>query len=154
MKKTTRTTEEVIEEIIEFFKEETETFNNCIEELDDYNGYLGDRRYYQMEDINEIIFADCKPIDILYRAYYGGDEDSAIITEDGTKRYGEFNPMREFYYFNGYGNLISSDFKNYEDFIEPYTIMEISRNREEINSTYYNDKLTELFDELDELETI
>ena len=57
--------------------------------------------------------------------------------------------MREFFYFNGYGNLMSSNFKNYEDFIEPYTIMEISRNREEIKSTYYNDKLTELFNELE-----
>ena len=148
MKKTTRTAEEVIKEIIDFFKENTETFNNCIEELDNYNGYLGDRRYYEMEYINEF-FADCEPIEIICRTYYGGDEDSAIITEDGTKRYGEFNPMREFFYFNGYGNLISSNFKNYEDFIEPYTIMEISRNREEIDSTYYNDKLTELFDELE-----
>ena len=148
MKKTTRTAEEIIEEIIDFFKENTEIFNNCIEELDAYNGYLGDRRYYEMEYLNEF-FAESEPTDILYRTYYGGDEDSAIITEDGTKRYGEFNPMRELFYFNGYGNLISSDFKNYEDFIEPYTIMEISRNREEIDSTYYNDKLTELFNELE-----
>lgn len=148
MKKTTRTTEEIIEEIIDFFKEETETFNNCIEELDNYNGYLGDRRYYEMEYLNEF-FADYEPTEILCRTYYGGDEDTAIKTEDGTKRYGEFNPMREFFYFNGYGNLISSNFKNYEDFIEPYTIMEISKNREEIDSTYYNDKLTELFNELE-----
>ena len=148
MKKTTRTTEEVIKEIIDFFKENPETFNNCIEELDDYTGYLGDRRYYEMEYINEI-FTGCEPIEILCRSYYGGDEDSAIINEDGKKRYGEFNPMREFFYFNGYGNLISSNYKNYEDFIEPYTIMEISKNREDIDSTYYNDKLTELFDELE-----
>lgn len=148
MKKTTRTTEEVINEIIDFFKENPITFNNCIEELDDYNGYLGDRRYFEMEDINEF-FADSEPTDILYRTYYGGDEDSAIITEDGTKRYGEFNPTRDFYYFNGYGNLISSDFKNYEEFIEPYTIEEMKKCRRVINNIYYNDKLTELFDELE-----
>lgn len=148
MKKTTRTAEEVIEEIIEFFKEETEIFNNCIEELDNYNGYLGDKRYYEMEYLNEF-FADCEPTEILYRTYYGGDEDTAIVNEDGTKRYGDFNPMRELFYFNGYGNLMSSDFKNYEDFIEPYTIIEMSKNREEIESTYYNDKLTELFNELE-----
>lgn len=148
MKKTTRTAEEVINEIIDFFKENPITFNNCIEELDDYNGYLGDRRYFEMEDINEF-FSDSEPIDILYRTYYGGDEDSATITEDGTKRYGEFNPMRDFYYFNGYGNLISSDFKNYEDFIEPYTIEEMKKCRRVINNIYYNDKLTELFDELE-----
>ena len=121
---------------------------SAIVELDNYNGYLGDRRYYQMEDINEF-FADCEPIEILCRSYYGGDEDTATINEDGTKRYGEFNPMREFFYFNGYGNLMSADFKNYEDFIEPYTIIEMSKNREEIDSTYYNDKLTELFNELE-----
>lgn len=148
MKKTTRTTEEITREIIEYFKNNEDIFNDCMEELDNYNGYLGDRRYYEMENINEF-FTDCEPMEILCRTYYGGDEDTAITNEDGTKRYGEFNPMREFFYFNGYGNLISSDFKNYEDFIEPYTIKEICKNREEINSTYYNDKLTELFDELE-----
>lgn len=32
------------EKIIAWFKENEEVFNDCIEELDSYNGYLGDDR--------------------------------------------------------------------------------------------------------------
>ena len=40
-----KTYEEKINAIIEYFENNEETFNDCIEELDSYNGYLGDDRY-------------------------------------------------------------------------------------------------------------
>ena len=43
-----------IEKILEYFKNNEEIFNNCIEELDSYNGYLNDDRYYEMEMLNDI----------------------------------------------------------------------------------------------------
>ena len=39
------------EKIIIYFKEHEELFNDCIEELDSYNGYLGDNRYYCMDEL-------------------------------------------------------------------------------------------------------
>ena len=47
----TRTKEAVINDIIKLFTENEELFNNCIEELDGYNGYLGDDRYYSMDEL-------------------------------------------------------------------------------------------------------
>ena len=53
MKKTTRTAEEITREIIEYFKNNEDIFNDCMEELDSYNGYLGDNRYYLMDELEE-----------------------------------------------------------------------------------------------------
>ena len=47
---TKRTAVEITKEIIEYFKNNEEIFNECIEELDNYNGYLGDNRYYFMDE--------------------------------------------------------------------------------------------------------
>lgn len=42
MKNEKRTKKAIIADILAYFKENEEVFNNCIEELDSYNGYLGD----------------------------------------------------------------------------------------------------------------
>ena len=39
-----RTDEEITADIIAIFNDDEELFNDCIEELDGYNGYLGDNR--------------------------------------------------------------------------------------------------------------
>ena len=40
--KATRTTEEVTADIIKYFQDNEDAFNDCIEELDGYSGFLGD----------------------------------------------------------------------------------------------------------------
>lgn len=52
-KNETRTAEEVTADIIAFFKGNEDIFNEAIEELDAYNGYLGDDRYFTMDELNE-----------------------------------------------------------------------------------------------------
>lgn len=39
--KENRTREVIIADIINYFEENKEVFANCIEQLDNYNGYLG-----------------------------------------------------------------------------------------------------------------
>lgn len=46
-------TQDYIERIIEAFKNDEETFINTIEDLDSWNGYLGDDRYYSMDELDE-----------------------------------------------------------------------------------------------------
>ena len=149
--KTTRTREDIINDIIEYFKENEDEFATAIEELDAYNGYLGDDRYYYMEDLNEF-FRDADPIDILYRAYYGHDADSWIKDASGNREYGEFNPNRTYFYFNGYGNLVSADYKDYSDMLDKYIIDEISENRTDIDTIDESEELSALFDELESAE--
>lgn len=145
-----RTKEIVIADIIQYFKEKEDIFNDCMEELDGYNGYLGDDRYYYMEDISEF-YSELDPIEILTRAFYGHDDDTWETDRYGNKVYGAFNPNRNYFYYNGYGNLISSDYKDYSDELDHWAIEEMSNNRRYIYSIDDNEELTALFDELEEV---
>lgn len=146
--KQARTAEEVTAAIIEFFKENEDVFNACMEELDSYNGYLGDDRYYCMEELDEL-YSDTKPIDLLHRTFYGHDDDTWTTDASGNKTYGEFNPNRTYFYYNGYGNLVSTDYKDYSAHLDNYAVEEMSENRHYINSIKNNEELNALFDELE-----
>lgn len=139
----------IIEKIIDFFKENEELFNSCIEELDGYNGFLGDNRYYPMEELNEL-YRDTEPLEMLYRVFYGRDDDTWITDAHGEKSYGEFNPNRDYFYYNGYGNLVSSDYKDYSAYLDHYAIEDMSNNRRWIDSIEDDEELSALFDELEE----
>lgn len=149
--KTTRTAEEIIKDIIKYFNENEDVFNDCMEELDNYNGYLGDDRYYSMEELNDL-YSGQEPQEILFRAFYGFDVDSWHTDSSGGKIYEAFNPNRDYFYLNGYGNLVSSNYKDYSDKLDEYAIEEMSENRNYIDSIENDDTLAELFDELEEVE--
>lgn len=141
--------EQTIKTIIEYFEENDNVFNACIEELDSYNGYLGGSRYYYMEELDEF-YSDVKPSELISRAYYGRDDDTWTTDGSGNKSYGEFNPNRDYFYYNGYGNLVSSDFKDYSAFLDDYAIEEMSENRQWIDSIDDDPELSALFDKLEE----
>lgn len=144
--------QQTIEKIIEFFEENEDIFNDCIEELDGYNGYLGDDRYYDMEMLNEF-YNGTEPTEILYRAFYGRDDENWYVDSSGNKIYGSFNPNRNYFYYNGYGNLVSCDYKDYSDKLDEYFIEQLQENRNNIYAIDDNEELAELFDELEQEET-
>ena len=146
-----RTKKDIIADIIKYFKENEDIFNDCMEELDSYNGYLGDDRYYNMDELNDI-YSRQEPQEILFRAFYGFDADTWTTDSRGDKEYGAFNPNREYFYFNGYGNLVSSDYKDYSDKLDGYAIEAMSENRNYIDSIENDDTLADLFDGLEEIE--
>jgi hypothetical protein len=141
--------ENTIEKIITYFEENEQTFNACIEELDSYNGYLNDDRYYEMEMLDEF-FSTTNPTELLQRAYFGRDDDTWTTDGYGNKTYGAFNPNRDYFTFNGYGNLVSSDYKDYSAHLDKYVIEAMSENRQYIDTIEENDELNVLFDELEE----
>lgn len=146
-----RTKETVIADIIQYFKKNEDVFNDCMEELDSYNGYLGDDRYYSMEELNNL-YRGQEPQEILLRAFYGFDADTWSTDNSGNKTYGAFNPNRDYFYFNGYGNLVSNNYKDYSDKLDEYAIEEMSKNRSDIESIENDDTLAGLFNELEEVE--
>lgn len=146
-----RTKEDIIADIIQYFKENEDVFNDCMEDLDSYNGYLGDDRYYGMNELNDI-YSGQEPQEILFRAFYGFDADSWHTDSSGNKIYGAFNPNRDYFYFNGYGNLVSSDYKDYSDKLDGYAIEAMSEGRNYIDSIEDDNILADLFDELEEAE--
>ena len=144
----TRTPEEITADIIEYFENNEDIFNDCMEELDSYNGYLGDDRYYPMDELDEL-HNGTEPSELLCRAFYGYDEETYTTDRDGNKTYGAFNPNRDYFRYNGYGNLVSADYKDYSGMLEPFAIEVMRENRDYIESIDDNEELTALFDELE-----
>ena len=130
------------EQLKELFENDEELFNSTIEELDGYNGYLGDNRYYSMDELDEF-YRDSDPLEILRRAYYGRDDDTWTTDSNGNKTYGEFNPNRDYFYYNGYGNLVSSDYKDYSYLLDDYFIESLLENYE---SLYLDDEILEIIE--------
>lgn len=139
-----RSKDEIREELKQLFEDNEELFNSTIEELDSYNGYLGDDKWYYMNEIDELLFND-SITDILFRAFFGCD-DTYLTDSNGRKEYSKFNPNRDYFKFDVYGNLISSDYKDYLDYLDDDFINDLLKNR------LYLSLDTDINDLLDELE--
>lgn len=133
------------DKIISYFQENDDVFTETIEELDSYNGYLNDDRYYYMEELDEL-FQGREVSWILARAFFGYDEETWAINSNGEKEYGPFNPCRDYFSFNGYGNLVSADYKDYSAYLDDWFIDQLLEYR---NNLYLNDDINELLDELE-----
>lgn len=138
----------IIEKIIAYFEENEEIFNACIEELDCYNGFLGDDRYYDMEELDDLMSGKSAS-DLLNMAYFGRDNENWHTDSHGQKIYDSFNPNRGYFHFNGYGNLVSSNYKDYSDKLDYGTVEDMSENRQYIDSIEEDDELSAMFDELE-----
>ena len=136
--------EEVVNRIKDYFENDPSEFEEVIEELDQIDGILGDDRYYAMDELDDLYDGE-EPSEVLRRAFYGHDDDSWTYDSHGEKNYGQFNPNREYFYFNGYGNLVSTDYRDYSTYLDEYFIQELIDNRDKLNLEYY---FEELLDEL------
>jgi hypothetical protein len=137
--------ETIYKQLTELFEQDEELFNRTIEELDGWNGYLNDNRYYSMDELNEF-FCNVEPLEMLSRAFYGYDE-CYHVDSSGNKIYSEFNPNREYFSFNGYGNLVSSDYKDYSYLLDDYFIEALIDNKDNL---YLDDEILEIIDGAEE----
>lgn len=145
----TRTSEEIRKSMIEYFENNEEEYNEVIEELDNYNGYLGDDRYYEMYLLDEF-YNGVDPSEILTRAFYGHDADAWEFDRHENRIYQAFNPNREYFTYNGYGNLISTNYKDYSDRLDNYFIDEIIENAGNLYDI--PEEIENLIKELEEIE--
>lgn len=137
-----------IKEIVSWFEDNNDAFTACIESLDAWNGFLGDDRFYLMEEINELY---PNALDAMTRAYYGHDGECYSTDERGEKHYAEFCPNRDYFTFDGYGNFVSYDAPDYSDKIDSYAVNELYDNRSRVTEIEDYLDLSILFDELDEI---
>ena len=128
--------------LMELFQNDEDLFNDTIEELDNYNGFLNDERYYLMDELPELLNG-MNVIDLLNRAYFGRDDECYHIDSSGNKIYNSFNPNREYFYFNGYGNLVSANYKDYSAFLDNYFIDAIIENQ---NHLYLDDEIKNILE--------
>ena len=141
--------EKLIERIIKIFEEDKNLFEECIEQLDAYNGYLGDDRFYPMEELEELL-SNKSPLDLLNMAYFGRDDESWHYDSSNNKIYDSFNPNRNYFYFNGYGNLCSCNYKDYSSHLDKWAIESMLEDRYWVDAIDDNEELRELFDKLEE----
>ena len=146
---TTTKRDQAIADIIAFFEEHEDIYNDCIEELDSYNGYLGDDRYCYMEDLDGL-YSGCPASEVLARAFHGYDAETWHTDSSGNKVYGEFCPHRDYFKFNGYGNLVSTDYKDYSAHLDHWAVEAMQENRCWIETIDNDPELAALFDALDE----
>ena len=108
--------------LMKYYRENSSDFIDDIEELNNWNGYLYDDRVFSMDDLNDVL-QDINPSDILFSSFYGYDEP---VNKDDQRQ--PFNPNRNYFYFNGYGNLVSTDKIDYSDYLDDYFVQEIIDN--------------------------
>lgn len=110
------------EALLSYYQNNEDDFNHDIEELDYWNGYLGDERVVDMDFLDDF-YQDTEPTEILRRAFYGYDDTYAK-----SEQRAPFNPNRDYFYFNAYGNLVSTDERDYSSFLDDYSVKEIIDN--------------------------
>ena len=57
--------EQITKKIIAYFDKHEDIYNEAAEELDAYNGYLGDDRYYSMDELDELYNSTEPTVSIL-----------------------------------------------------------------------------------------
>lgn len=129
------------ETLLNYYKEHEDDFNYDIEELDSWNGYLGDERAEPMEYLDEF-YQGTEPTEILRRAFFGYDDAYAK-----SEQRAPFNPNRDYFYFNAYGNLVSTDYKDYSSFLDEYFVEEIIDNERHL---YLSDGAQTIIDNYEE----
>lgn len=132
---------ELREKLMNYFKDNEDDMNDVMEQLDSWDGFLGDDAYFPMDELYELNPVNSQDDfdDLMNRIYYGHDDDNG----DGSA----FCPNRYYFYYNGYGNLVSSDYKDYRDKLDDYFIDEVMENRDKITLP---DGVEEIFDEYDD----
>ena len=137
------------ETLLNYYKENEYDFNNDIEEMDNWNGCLGFGRINPMEEL-DVIYQSKEVTEVLIRAYFGHDDD-IWCEENGKRVYGEFNPNRDYFYFNGYGNFVSTDYKDYSDYLDVDYVQDIIDNESHL---CLSDGAQQIIDSYDELKSL
>lgn len=142
---------EMLEQAQSYFEDNEEIFIQVIEELDSWNGYLGDDRYFEMDALYDFYAVNNREAfdNLLNRIYYGHDEDNYTVDQHGDKNYGEFCPNRNYFTYNGYGNLVSTDYKDYSSYLTKSFVEAVYDNQSHITIP---EELQEIFDEYDNQE--
>lgn len=131
-------------EIIAILDENPALLASVLEELDDLNGYLGGDRWMSMSDL-DLVLGDINPSDVAMMCYWGKDLDS--WNDRPT-----FNPTRQYFRFNAYGHLESSDVRDYADWNNGSLADDIALNWGRLDFVKNDKELLDLAIALDEAE--
>ena len=117
----------LVDKLLAYYKENSEDFTDDIEELDNWNECLYEDKIFSMDELDEVL-QDIEPSELLRRAFFGYDEPY-----EKCKQHYPFNPNRNYFYFNGYGNLVSTDEVDYSDYLDEDFVQEIIDNEADLS---------------------
>ena len=99
------TFDELFDRAVQRLNDDSDLFNDMCEELDSYNGFLDDARWYPMEQFDELMDG-CTPSEIAEKVW---QED--------------FNPRHNYFKFTLYG-VESSDYRDYDDYVDAEDVVD------------------------------
>lgn len=136
----------LVTELLAYYKENTEDFNSDIEKLDSLNGCLGDYKVIPMDELDDL-YPEVEPSEILRLAFFGYDDPYA---KDDVKS--SFNPNRDYFYINGYGNLVSTDERDYSDYLDEEIVEDIIDNASSLDLSDGAQEILEKYEDQEEEE--
>lgn len=130
--------------ITEILAEDLNLLADIVEELDDLVNFLEQDRWWSMSEFENVL-GDIGIRDLAERCYWGKDLDAC---DNRTT----FNPYRKYFRINAYGNLESSDVRDYSDWNDGILANDIAQYWGRINSVKGDSRLLLLAIALDEAE--
>ena len=115
----------LLDKLLSYYKRSSEDFADDIEELDGWNDCLYKDKIFSMDELDEVL-QDIEPSEILRSALFGHDESQGKIKST-------FNLDRDYFRFNSLGDLVSTDKRNYSDYLNDYFIQEIIDNKSHLS---------------------
>ena len=109
------------QKLLAYYKENTEDFNHDIEALDDWNRYLGNDRVIPMEEFDDY-YQGTSPLEIARRVSFGYDDNPTLEKKES------FYPNRDYFYLDSWRNLVSTDYRDYSDYLDDRFIELIIEN--------------------------
>ena len=116
----------LVNELLAYYKRNGEDFADDIEELDGWNDCLYEDKIFSMDELDEVL-QNINPSDILRMALFGHDESHGNLIKSS------FNLNRDYFHYNGFGNLVSTDERNYSEYLNDYFIQEIIDNKSHLS---------------------
>lgn len=104
-------------EITNYLEENEQEFICIIEGLDSWNGYLNGDRWEDMDFLDDYLCNE-KPYDLIILGRNSGND---------------FYPNDNYFRFDVYGNLESTNYKDYSDYISDYFIDDIIENYQRLD---------------------
>lgn len=121
------TIENAINKLIDYYQNHQDDFNNDLEELDNWNGALGDDRRWPMEELDDQFYGK-KPSELL-----------GMVSSD-------FNITDNYFYGNSYGELCSENERDYSDYLDADYIQDIIDNEHHL---YLSDGARKIIDDME-----
>ena len=123
--------ETVEDNAIEYFKLHDDEYVTCLNELDGWNGYIHDRSDVHYENMD------------FFNDYFYGTRD--ILGEILVNLDRDFDPRDNYWYFDSWGNISSTNDPDYSDLLDGYFIEELYDTLGHIDLPDYIEKLFDAY---------